>query len=167
VKKLLLLIVFIAAVAWWYFVGGRSLSEANVRDFYRAFEAATLERKPEDICSLFADDFRSTGTVAVGTQSRTDSQDKAETCESYRKLYQSWDQLGEKMGGTLQLDSNYEIHSIDIAADHKSATVDVSNSLDVAGSIMNIKGRSTDTLIRRNGKVLMLHSVGSGSIGGG
>jgi hypothetical protein len=166
VKKLLL-VVFIAAVAWWYFIGGRNLSEANVRDFYRALEAATLARKPEDICSLFADDFKSTGTIAVGAQSRTDSQDKEETCESYRKLYQSWEQLGEKMGGILQLDSNYEIHSIDIASDHKSATVDVSNTLDVAGSIMNIKGRSTDTLIRRNGKVLMLHSDGSGSVGGG
>ena len=43
--------------------------------------------------------------------------------------------------------------------------VDVSSSLDVAGSIMNIRARSTDTLVRRNGKVLLLRSQGTGSVG--
>jgi hypothetical protein len=32
---------------------------------------------------------------------------------------------------------------------------------------MNIRGRSTDTLIRRNGKTLLLRSEGTGSIGSG
>jgi hypothetical protein len=68
------------------------------------------------------------------------------------------------MGGMLQLDSSYKINSVAIQPDSKSATVDFSSSLDVAGTIMNIRSRSTDTLIRRNGKVLMLRTEGKGRI---
>src|SRR4051812_28224906 len=108
-KKLILVVVVVFG-AWWYFVEGRRLSEEHVRAFYRDVEVATLERKPQDLCALLANDFESTGPVAMGGQSRTETQNKARTCEAYRSLYQSWETLGEKMGGTLQLDSTYTIH---------------------------------------------------------
>ena len=166
VKKLVL-VILIAGAAWWYFVGGRKLTEERVTAFYSDLEIATRGRKPEDICALLASEFQSTGTFAVGAKTRTDVQDKSQTCEAYRDLHATWEQLGEKMGGTLQLDSDYTIHSIAISPDGKTATVDISTSLDVAGSVMNIRSRSTDTLVRRNGKVLLLHSAGVGSIGAG
>ena len=164
-----MLILIAATAGWWYFSAARKLSDEQVKDFYRNLEIATLERKPEALCALLADDFESTGTMTVGGQSQiqTGVQNKAQTCEAYQKLYASWDKLGEKMGGILQLDSKYTIHNISISADSKTAIVDMSSSLDVGGSIMNISARSTDTLIRKNGKVLMLHSEGNGSIGGG
>ncbi len=165
--KKLLLVALLGAAVWWYFVGGRKLDEAQVNEFYRRVEVASLDRKPDDLCALLADDFSSTGTVAVGGQQRTQTQGKAATCESYRGLYAAWEKLGEKMGGPLQLDSDYDIHSIKLSADHKTATVDISTSMDVAGSIMNIRSRSTDTLVRRNGKVLLLRSEGRGSIEAG
>lgn len=163
----LILVVLVAVAAWWYFIGGRNLTEAHVNEFYRSVEVATLERKPEDLCSLLDEDFKSTGNVAIGGQQRTDSQDKAQTCEAYRQLYASWEKLGGKMGGILQLDSEYEIHSITFSTDKKTATVDISSSLDVAGSITNIRSRRKDTLVPRNGKVMLLRSEGSGSVGGG
>lgn len=165
--KKLILVVLVAGAVWWYFIGGRKLSEDHVNSFYRDLEVATLQRKPENICALLASEFQSTGTVSIGGASRSDAQDKTQTCEAYRGMYETWEKLGEKMGGTLQLDSNYTIHSIAISPDSKTATVDISSSLDVAGSIMNIRSRSTDTLVRRNGKVLLLHSEGVGSIGAG
>lgn len=165
--KKLVLVILIAGTAWWYFVGGRKLTEEHVGSFYRDLEVATLERKPEDICALLASDFQSTGTVTVGSKTRPNAQDKSQTCNAYRDLYATWEKLGERMGGTLQLDSDYTIHSIAISPDRKTATVDISTSLDVAGSIMNIRSRSTDTLIRRNGKVLLLRSAGVGSIEAG
>ena len=164
--KRLVLVVLIAAGTWWYFVAGRKLSDDEVRGFYRNVEIATLERKPEDLCSLHATDFESTGTVVIAGQSHTQAQNRAQTCEAYRQLYASFEKLGEKMGGILQLDSDYTIHSIAIATDSKTATVDISNSLDAGGSLMKIRSRSTDTLIRRNGKVLLLRSEGKGSVGG-
>jgi len=165
--KKLLFIAILAGAAWWYFVGGRSITEAQVNDFYRATEAATLARKPDDLCNLLAEDFTSSGTVALGGQRRAQSQSKSQVCEGYVALYEAWDKLGEKMGGTLQLDSTYEIHSIEVAPDKKTAKVDISSSLDVAGSLTNIRSRSTDTLVRRGGKVLLLRSEGTASVGAG
>lgn len=165
--KKFLLVVLVAGAAWWHFVGSRTLSEDQVTAFYRDVEIATLKRKPEDICALLAPDFQSTGTVTMAGQRQTSTLDKAQACDSYRELYAAWEKLGEKMGGTLQLDSNYTIHSMTLAPGNKTATVDISGSLDVAGSIMNMRSRSTDTLVRRNGKVLLLHSEGGGSIGSG
>ena len=161
------LVLLAAGAAWWYFVGGRQLSEEQVRAFYRDMEIATLNRQPDDLCALLAPDFQSAGTFEVGQQRRSQVQDKAQACEAYRDLYDRWDKLGEKMGGTLQLDANHAIHSVTISADKKSATVDISHSLDVAGSIMNMRSHTTDTLIRRQGRVLLLRSEGTGSVGGG
>ena len=165
--KLLLIVIAVAVAGWWYFVGGRKLSDADVRGFYRDYEAATLGRKPDELCALLADGFESSGTVALGGGVRASSQTKAQTCDSYRELYAAWEKLGETMGGTLQLDSNYEVSDVKVSADGKSATAQVASSLDVAGSIMNIKARTRDTLIRRNGKVMLLKTEGAGSVGGG
>lgn len=165
--KKLLVIVLVAVGAWWFFVGGRKLTEEQVNDFYQDVTRATLSRRPEDLCALLAPEFKTTGTVSAAGQQKTESMDKAQTCDGYTKLYAAWDQLGEKMGGTLQLEYGSTIHSITIAPDHKSATVDVSTTLDVGGSIMKIRSRSTDVLIRRAGKVLMLRSDGTGSIAAG
>lgn len=166
-KKLILIAPLVAAAGWWYFVEGRTLTEDNVLAFYKQQEAATLSRHPEELCALLDDDFQAVGVSVFQDQERNDRVDKEQTCQSARNLYKSFDDLGDKMGGILQLDYGYSIHKIDISPDKKSATVDASYSLDVAGSIMNIRSRGIDTLIRRNGKMLMLRSEGKGSIESG
>jgi Domain of unknown function (DUF4440) len=165
-RKFLLLAILIGA-GWWYFIGGRTLSEGQVVRFYQDLQAATLSRNPEALCALLDDDFETVDTAEIGGRSETSTHDKAQTCQAYDDLYKSFEQLGDKMGGMLQLDSSYSIDNIEIQPDGKSAIVDYSFSLDVAGSIMNIRSRSTDTLIRRNGKVLMLRSEGESSISSG
>ena len=165
--KKVLIIALLAAVGWWYFVSSRTLSEERVNAFYGEFERASLERKPNEICDMLADDFESTGTVSAGGRSHTTSQNREQACKAYVDLYQSFEKLGDRMGGMVQLDSSYQIHGITLSPDRKVATVDVSTSMDVAGSVMNIRSRSTDTLIRRSGKVLMLKSEGKGSVSGG
>lgn len=165
-KKVLLAVV-LAAAGWWYFIGGRTLTEDQVRTFYAEQERVTLERDPKALCALLAADFQTTGAVAVGGRTTHTSQNRQQVCDAYVSLYATFDKLGEKMGGILQLDSKYEIHDIALASNKKTATVDISTSLDVAGTIMNIRSRSTDTLIRRNGKVLMLRSEGTGSVRSG
>jgi hypothetical protein len=165
--KYILLVALIAGAGWWYFIGGRQLTEEQVKEFYRNLETAALDRKPEDLCALLADDFTASGTVAIGGWRLAASENKAQSCQAYKDLYASWEKLGEKLGGELQLDTKYEIHSIDISRDGKTAAVDYSSSLDVADNLTNIRSRSTDTLIRRNGKVLMLSSKGTGSVSSG
>lgn len=163
--KKLILIAIIAAGAWWQYAGASKLSEDDVNKFYRDYQAATLERKPDALCAMLADDYQSEGTVVVAGQVMTASTNKTQSCDALRGTYEAWAQLGQKMGGIVQLDSSYTIHSIDISKDRKRATVDISSSLDVAGKLMQIRTRSTDTLIRKNGKVMVLHSE-SRSTGG-
>lgn len=167
-RKVLFLVLIVAG-GWWYFIGARKLSDEHVNGFYRDLEIATLQRQPDAICALLAPDFRSDGNVSIGgkRQTQAQTQDRQQACDAYHDLYATWEKLGEKMGGILQLDSQYTIHSISLSPDGKTATVDVSSSLDVAGTLMHIRSRSTDTLVRRNGKVLLLHSSGVGSIGTG
>jgi hypothetical protein len=166
-KKLILLILIAAVGGWWHFSASRKLSENHVNEFYRNFQSATLERKPEKLCNLLADDFTSNETVSLGGQIHTDSSNKAEACEGYVKLYDSFQMMGKAMGGMVQLDSNFSINSVSISPDKKTATVDFSSTLDVAGKTMKMTGQSTDTLIRRNGKTLLLRRQGTGSVGTG
>jgi hypothetical protein len=156
-KKVLFLIL-IAGGAWWYFIGGRQINETQVRDYYQQQQAATLKRQPQALCDLLGEDFRASGGAMAGGRASAVSLDKKQACDGYHNLYRQFDQLGEKMGGMLQLDYSYTLDSITIAADKKSALVEMSYTLDVAGSVMNIRARSTETLARRNGKTLMLDS---------
>jgi hypothetical protein len=165
-RKLVLLAI-LAGASWWYFIGGRTITEAHVERFYQDVDHATGMRDPDALCALLAEDFQTVGTVDMGGRRNTVTQDKPQACEAYAEMYKNFALLGDKMGGMLQLDSSYTINSIVIQPDSKSATVDYSYSMDVAGTIMNIRSRSTDTLIRRNGKVLMLRSEGKGKIWSG
>ena len=166
-KKFVLIFLVLAGGGWWYLIGGRTISEDHVTRFYEDLEAATLSRNPEAICALLAGDFETSGTVRIAGRVVTSSQDKKQTCQAYKDLYVSFEKLGDKMGGILQLDSSYTINGMSIQPNRKSAVVDYSSSLDVGGSIMNLRSNSTDTLIRRNGKTLMLRSEGNGSVSTG
>ncbi|MCB2019004.1 MAG: hypothetical protein KDF54_16085 [Hydrogenophaga sp.] len=163
----LFILVIAAAGTWWYFVGGRKIDEAQVHDYYHQMQVATLDRKPDNLCALLAPEFQSSGTVRVAGQSRIDTQNREQVCASYQEMYDTFAKLGEQMGGLLQLNSSVSVNSVVISPDGKTATVDLNSSLDVGGSIMNLRSHSTDTLVRRNGKVLMLNSTGTGAIGGG
>ncbi|WP_028455210.1 nuclear transport factor 2 family protein [Chitinilyticum litopenaei] len=148
--KILLLVVVLAAAGWWYFVAGRSISEAQARDYLAKSEHALLSRDPKAMCALLADDFQGI--------SNTGNIDKQASCTASEEFFSLIKDLGEKMGGIMQLDHHYEIHDITVSDDGKQATVTYSSQLDVGGSIINIKADATDTLIRRNGKVLLLRS---------
>jgi hypothetical protein len=166
-KKIVLALALIVG-GWWYFIGGRTLTEEHVREFYAAQERATLSRDPKALCALLAADFETTGTVmAGGRTSPKTTQNREQVCAAYDQLYASFEKIGDKMGGMLQLDSSYTLHDISLASNKKMATVDVSSALDVGGTIMNIRSRATETLIRRNGKTLLLRSEGTGSVRSG
>lgn len=144
----------------------KKLSEEQVRDFYTQLEAATLERKPEKSCALLAADFEGVATVHVEGESKKDTSDKAKTCEGYKALNKSFEMMGTAMGGTVQIDTDYTIHRVTLGADKKSATVDISNSMNVGGSMMRMRSRSTETLVLEGDKVLMQRSVGVGAMCG-
>ena len=93
------LLAILAGAGWWHFIGGRTIDETHVQQFYQDLEHATLSRDPQALCKLLDNDFQSVGTISMGGR-----------------------------------------------------RVDFPSSLDVAGTLMNIRSRSTDTLLRTEGK---------------
>lgn len=158
--KLLVLIVALVGGSWWYFQGGRVLSEESVTQFYQQHTIATLSRKPEALCSQLATDFQSSVVMFAGGGRTLQEANKEQTCEALSAMFDNFEMLGEKMGGILQLDYDHRIKEITLSKDKKMATVETTFTFDVAGSIMNMQGSSVDTLVRRNGRVMVLQSEG-------
>ena len=158
-KKLLILAAACAAL-WWYFIGGRVLDEARVRGFYEQQMHATLSRNPEALCEMLSSDYVGE-VVEISLAGRVRSvQDRTQACKSIEDLYASMDKIGQSMGGMLQIDYDHEIIEIRVADDARSAVVDTRFTLDLGGSIINVKGTATDTLVRRNGKVRVQRTEG-------
>ena len=165
-KKLFLLVLVVGG-GWWYFHGARVLSEESVNGFYQQQAIATLSRNPEALCNQLAPDYQSS-SVLIGTGGGAKQEaNKKQSCEALAEMYANFEKLGEKMGGMLQLDYDYKIQKITISSDKKTAVVEASFTLDVAGTIMNFNGSSVDTLIRRNGKVMVLRSEGKTRVSSG
>ncbi|GHD61807.1 nuclear transport factor 2 family protein [Jeongeupia chitinilytica] len=148
--KWLLLALVLVVAAWWFFIGGRTISDEQARAFYADYENALFSRDPKNLCALLADDFQG---LSNGRES-----DKEQACAETVVFFKSIERIGNSMDGILQLDSDINVRSVSVATDKRRAVVRVDSTLDVGGSIMNIRSQSTDTLIRRNGKVLLLRS---------
>lgn len=158
--KKLLLLVGVCAAAWWWFVGGRTMDESHVRGFYDQQMRATLSRDPKALCEMLASDFVGEA-VEVSLRGRVRNiQDRDQACKSLEDFYASMDKLGQSMGGIMQIDYDHQITDIKLARDARSAVVQTKYTLDLGGTIINMSGTSTDTLIRRNGKVRVHRSEG-------
>jgi hypothetical protein len=164
--KKFLVLVLAAVAAWWIFVGRNRISESDVQSFYSQQAQAMAARDAEALCATLADDFEGAGVVsAQGVTSGAQTLDKPRTCQDYESLFESLDKLGGVMGSAMQSNFATQVTNVRIADDHKSATVDVESTLDVAPSIMHLHALTTETVVRRNGKTLLLESSGTVNAG--
>jgi ketosteroid isomerase-like protein len=151
-KKLVLLVV-LAALAWWYFDGSRKLSEEAIREHYQEQLEATASFDTERLCAAMADDYRVTD-VSQGLQGQQKlTMDKAQACDALSQSLGMFKQLSDASGGKFRLDIGYEIKSITVSADRKSASVEGISTFKL-GDRLVARTRGTDRLIRRNGKIL-------------
>lgn len=156
--RMLMIVAAVIFGGWYYFEGGRTLDESKVQKFYNQMTHETLSRNPQGLCNLLADDYSGSGRTTAYGQSQTFSADRQQACDSYHKTFAMIEEVGNKLGGIAQLGYDFSIEGIEIAPNKKSATIKTRYAIDIAGSFMNIRGSSTDTLIRRNGKVLVARS---------
>lgn len=156
-KKILLVVVLIGC-AWWYWER-TILSERKIRAYYDQVGEVIVARESEGLCELLAEDYQGNDSASLGEGQHRDHQfDKTQACQSTRDLFAKSNELDKKIGGLLTLKYNYKINSIQLSSDKKSATVDVNYSIDSGVSLMQMNSHSTDTLIRKNGKTLLLRS---------
>ncbi len=164
-KKIILLSI-LGGLSWWYFIGDRKLTEEHVARYYEVQTAATLGRDPDKLCAQLANEYKSKISWIVDGKKIEQSRNKEQTCENSETVYRDFEALGEKMGGILHLDYSHEIQDIRFSPDRKTATVDISFTLKVGGSLITYTGHGTDTLIRKRGRTLLLHSEGAGKVSG-
>ncbi|MES2886601.1 MAG: hypothetical protein V4739_01185 [Pseudomonadota bacterium] len=157
-KKVLIVLALGSAAGWWYFIGGRQVTQEDVQAFYRAQEHALLKREPAALCALLDAQYQANTVVTTQGREATSVLDKAEACEASQAMFDLFQTVGEKMGGIVQLDSGLTVDSVTLTPNRQSAEARITQSLDVAGAFMRIRLTSTDTLVRRNGKVLLLRS---------
>jgi hypothetical protein len=152
VKTVLLALALIAA-GWYYFVGGRKLDEQMVRDFYRAEAHAALSRDPEAMCKLVGKSAVVRQQTVMAGQTKSETLNREQACEAFRKSHEFFEKVGEKAGGMLTIEYDYALGKVDIAADRKSALVEFSSTLKMGEAFMQFRTTSTERLVRRLGSV--------------
>ncbi len=151
--KLVALLLIVAGFGWYYFIGGRQLDEDTVRAYYVAQEHAVLSRDPKAQCDLFAPKLKAHIVSRVAGQTHDAVLGKAELCKLLDDQAAFFEQVGEKAGGTLTIEYVYDIKAIRVAANKRSAEVDVASTLKMGEAFMEVSNTSTDRIERHLGKV--------------
>ncbi len=151
-KKVILLAI-LAGLAWWYVDHGRRMTEADVRTAYEADIDATRRFDGEFLCARMSDDFEGSETSRQDGNELEEHFDKAGQCQRIKRSIEAMQQISVATGGRLALHIDYEIRNIELSPDRKRATVQ-SVSTAKLGDMTLARDRTTDHLIRRNGRIL-------------
>ncbi|WP_201314505.1 hypothetical protein [Dyella sp. EPa41] len=153
-KKLILLAI-LAGLAWWYFDHSRRMTDADIRASYEADMDAMRRFDGEFLCMRMSDDYAGSET---SRQDDTEAHfDKAGQCQRIKQSIAAMQQLSVATGGRLALKIDYEIKSIELSPDRKRAEVQTTSSATL-GDMTIARDRTTDHLIRRNGRILSIAS---------
>jgi len=152
--KLILIVLALAAAGWYWLIGGRKLDEQMVRDYYMAQKHAVLSRDVQAQCELYSRKLQLHLKSRMGGQAQDVTLDKKAACEQLETQHKFFEDVGEKAGGMLTIEYEYEIRNIALAADKKSAQVDVVSTLKMGEAFMQISATSSERLERELGKVL-------------
>ena len=150
--KWIVLLGVLLAAGWYYLIGGRQLDEQMVRDFYLARAHATLSRDPEAQCKLIATSAVLQIETRIAGQTKSETLNRAQACEQFRKAHEFFEQAGGKAGAMLTIEYDYELGKIELARDRKSASVEFSSTLKMGVAFMQFRTTSNDRVARNLGR---------------
>ncbi len=155
--KKIAIVLALCVGAWYFFVGGRKLDEAMVRKYYENEAHAVYMRDAEKLCKqLSRKAVIQSRTVMMG-QAQTSTHDRDQACEATRKTFGMFASMGERMGGILTIEYDYQIERIEIASDRKSAVVEGTSVLKMGEAAMQFKSSFTQRLERELGQMRLVH----------
>jgi len=146
--KYLLAIILAGAAVWYYLIDGSKLDETMVREFYATQAQHTYARDPHALCDEMSRHVSVRITGHLGGKVTSASYDKAGACRAINNQFKFFEAMGDRAGGILTIEYTYEIGRLEVAPDHKSATVDVSTVLKMGEEFMQIYSNSTERLGR-------------------
>ncbi|MGB3461490.1 hypothetical protein [Rhodanobacter lindaniclasticus] len=154
--KKVVLVVIVIAVAIWYFDISRRMTESSIRASYQAQIEALQRFDAKPLCDALDDSYQATVT-ARGSARAPSAKDKAGACADLTRTLRRMKTLSERTGGLLEPDYDYEIKSIELADDRKTATVEIASVMRI-GDMTLARSRSVDHLIRRLGRIRSVSS---------
>lgn len=167
-KGYLLGAVLLAACAWGY-LQTKKLTASGIEAFYQTDAETTGHHYTDASCALLADDFHGSSSGMINGRAvpqRTIG--KSEFCDNMKKFSDMLENFEKRSGRSAEASYSTNFTDPTYAADHRSATVNVSYRYSLLGGrLMNVHGTRVDTLVKRNGQVLLLASEDhtSGTIG--
>jgi hypothetical protein len=161
--RVIILLLVATGIGYWYWNRQNSIDEESVARFYDTATEHVLNGRGKDLCAMLTKDFTRTGVNSTSEGRIQENADKEETCDKYNKMFASLAQA-ERQGG---VSTNYQvtIEHIEIGKDRKSAEVKVATNISMAlgpiGRIAETRDKSSETLVIRNGKLMLQKSEGS------
>lgn len=161
--KILWILIACAAGGWYWLVGSRQISESDVQSYYTQELQWLDEGKSKEMCDSL-DEKYSARMVQVSASGRVVEQfDKAKNCHATEVLFESVKKLNDTMGGGVVFNAQNNLNKIELSSDKKTATVSVQSILKMGTEkvlMMKMTSESTETFIKRNGKLLRLSAEG-------
>lgn len=150
-KKVLLLVLALVA-AWWYFDGSRRMSEESIRAHYKEQLAAYDRHDAEALCKTMSDDYQAQSIVFTPDGSKRQTHRRDEACREITRGLDAFRQLSQASAGMLSLRIDMQIGKIDLSPDRKTAVVESVSTMKL-GEMLVMRTRSSETLIRRMGRI--------------
>jgi hypothetical protein len=156
-----------AGVAYYFLIMGSQLSESDIRTYYIRYQTHLDDGNAKALCDMLADRYQEESTLSTTTGILKDSNNKAQACEAYEKMFSEMRNMSEKLKMPTVINLAVNIDSIVIAPDKKQAVVAGSSDFKM-GTEKLLLTRSTttgtSTFIKRYGKVQMLASESKGTL---
>lgn len=151
----ILLAICVAGGLYWYFVESRTLSQSNIEGFYAQYDQAVINMDAEKLCDMLTVDYEGVTTFPGGGKANEQREGKTEACDSFDGLKDAQRTLRKVGRGAIS--SQREIYGFDLTKNKQEATVDMRYSINMGG-LVDVTMLGTDTLVRKNGKVMIKHS---------
>jgi hypothetical protein len=156
--KQIAIVIVLCVGAWYFLVGGRKLDEKLVREYYQKEAHAIYSRDAEKLCKQLSRKVVIESKVTMMGKTVESTHDRDEACESMRKTFELFRMVGDRMGGILTIEYDYQIDTVEVATDRKSAVIKGTSVLKMGEAALQYKSSFTQRLERELGQMRLVHS---------
>ncbi|WP_298209791.1 hypothetical protein [Acidovorax sp.] len=156
--KSIALLAALCVGAWYYFIGGRTLDETMVRTYYDQGAHALYQRDAELGCKQLSTKAVIQDETVMNGQTVRTTLNHEQQCEALKASFQMFEQIGDRMGGTLTIEYEFHIDSVEIEPGRKSAKVKGTSLLKMGEAVMQFNTTFDQQLVREMGHIKLLRS---------
>jgi hypothetical protein len=156
--KQIAIVIALCVGAWYFFIGGRKIDEPMVRDYYQKEAHSIYSRDADALCKQLSRKARIDSKTTMMGKTVETSHDRDEACKANREAFETFSRVGDRMGGILTIEYEYNLDSIEMASDRKSAIVKGTNVLKMGETVLQYKTSFTQRLERELGQMRLVHA---------